>query len=314
MPPAPPPHLAVSPWFYAAFLAGVAVMLLLDLGVFNKKAHAPGFKESLGWVTVWSSLAIAFGGLVAVQHGATAALDYYTGWLIEQSLSIDNLFVFVVVFRALKVPSHLQHRVLYWGVLSAVALRAAMIFGGAILVERFAWILYVFGVFLVFTAVRMLVGKGDDPTAEESRVLQWLRGRVRTTGFHGQQFLVREAGRWHATPLLLALVLVEITDVIFAVDSIPAVFAVTTDPFLVFTSNIFAILGLRSLYFVLAGMADRFVYLKPGLGIVLLFVGGKLLLHGVVKVPSWLSLTVIVVVLAGAVLLSLRRPPPARAG
>ncbi|MFO0279112.1 MAG: TerC/Alx family metal homeostasis membrane protein, partial [Planctomycetota bacterium] len=236
MPPAPPPHLAVSPWFYAAFLAGVAVMLLLDLGVFNKKAHAPGFKESLGWVTVWSSLAIAFGGLVAVQHGATAALDYYTGWLIEQSLSIDNLFVFVVVFRALKVPSHLQHRVLYWGVLSAVALRAAMIFGGAILVERFAWILYVFGVFLVFTAVRMLVGKGDDPTAEESRVLQWLRGRVRTTGFHGQQFLVREAGRWHATPLLLALVLVEITDVIFAVDSIPAVFAVTTDPFLVFTS------------------------------------------------------------------------------
>ncbi|MFN6147647.1 MAG: TerC family protein [Planctomycetota bacterium] len=314
MPPAPPPHLAVSPWFYAAFLAGVAVMLLLDLGVFNKKAHAPGFKESLGWVTVWSSLAIAFGGLVAVQHGATAALDYYTGWLIEQSLSIDNLFVFVVVFRALKVPSHLQHRVLYWGVLSAVALRAAMIFGGAILVERFAWILYVFGVFLVFTAVRMLVGKGDDPTAEESRVLQWLRGRVRTTGFHGQQFLVREAGRWHATPLLLALVLVEITDVIFAVDSIPAVFAVTTDPFLVFTSNIFAILGLRSLYFVLAGMADRFVYLKPGLGIVLLFVGGKLLLHGVVKVPSWLSLTVIVVVLAGAVRLSLRRPPPARAG
>jgi tellurite resistance protein TerC len=199
-------------------------------------------------------------------------------------------------------------------VLSAVALRAAMIFGGAILVERFAWILYVFGVFLVFTAVRMLVGKGDDPTAEESRVLQWLRGRVRTTGFHGQKFLVREAGRLHATPLLLALVLVEITDVIFAVDSIPAVFAVTTDPFLVFTSNIFAILGLRSLYFVLAGMADRFVYLKPGLGIVLLFVGGKLLLHGVVKLPSWLSLTVIVAVLAGAVLLSLRRPPPARIG
>ncbi len=312
MPPAPPPHLAVSPWFYAAFLAGVGVMLLLDLGVFHKQAHAPSFRASLGWVTVWSALAVAFGGLVAVQHGANAALDYYTGWLIEQSLSIDNLFVFVVVFRALRVPSHLQHRVLYWGVLSAVALRAAMIFGGAILVERFAWILYVFGVFLVFTGVRLIFGKGDDPTEEESRLLRWLRGRVRTTGFHGQQFLVREAGRWHATPLLLALVLVEITDVIFAVDSIPAVFAVTTDPFLVFTSNIFAILGLRSLYFVLAGMADRFVYLKPGLGIVLLFVGGKLLLHGVVKVPSWLSLTVILVVLTGAVLLSLRRPPPSR--
>jgi tellurite resistance protein TerC len=314
MPPAPPPHLAVSPLFYAAFLLGVGVMLLLDLGVFHKKAHTPGFRESLGWVALWSTLAIAFGGLVAVQHGATAAFDYYAGWLIEQSLSVDNLFVFVIVFRALKVPSHLQHRVLYWGVLSAVGLRAAMIFGGAILIERFAWILYVFGVFLVFTAVRMLIGKGDDPTAEESRLLQWLRGRMRTTGFHGQKFLVREAGRWHATPLLLALVLVEITDVIFAVDSIPAVFAVTTDPFLVFTSNIFAILGLRSLYFVLAGMADRFVYLKPGLGIVLLFVGGKLLLHGVVKLPSWLSLTVIVAVLAGAVLLSLRRPPPARIG
>ncbi len=287
-------------------------MLLLDLGVFHKKAHTPGFRESLGWVVVWSTLAVAFGGLVAAQHGATAALDYYAGWLIEQSLSVDNLFVFVVVFGALKVPAHLQHRVLYWGVLSAVALRAAMIFGGALLVERFAWILYLFGAFLLFTAGKLVFSKGDQPTEEESRLLRWLRGRIPTVGFHGDRFFVREAGRWYATPLFLALVLVEITDVIFAVDSIPAVFAVTTDPFLVFTSNIFAILGLRSLYFVLAGMADRFVYLKPGLGIVLAFVGGKLMLHGVVKVPSWLSLAVIFGVLAGAVLLSLRRPPPAR--
>lgn len=297
----------VSPYFYLGFLAFVVVMLALDLGVFHKKAHTPSFQEALAWTGVWSTLAILFGGLVGWRFGSTAAVDYYTAWLIEQSLSIDNIFVFVVVFAALKIPPVLQHRVLFWGVLTAVGLRAIMIFGGVLLIDRFQWILYLFGAFLLVTAVKLIFSKAAGPTTQESRALQWLRRRIPTAGFDGHKFFTRVNGRWFATPLFLALLLVEITDVVFAVDSIPAVFAVTTNPFLVFTSNIFAILGLRSLYFVLAGMHDRFVYLKPGLGIVLAFVGAKLLLHGVIKVPSLVSLGVIVVVIGGAIGLSLWR-------
>ncbi len=305
------PH-EVPTLFYAAFLLFVALMLALDLGVFHRRAHTPKFREALAWTAVWSTLAIAFGGFVGWRFGADAAIDYYTAWVIEQSLSIDNIFVFVVVFTALKIPAHLQHRVLFWGVLSAVVLRAGMIFGGVLLIERFQWILYVFGGFLVLTAVKLLrQGAHAQPTSSESRTLQWLRRHLKVTELHGQRFFVRQDGRLRATPMFLALLLVEMTDVVFAVDSIPAVFAVTTEPFLVFTSNIFAILGLRSIYFVLAGMADRFVYLKPGLGIVLGFVGAKLLLHGQIKVPSVVSLGVIVGVLAGAIVLSLRRRAPA---
>ncbi len=298
---------SVSPYFYLGFLAFVVLMLALDLGVFHKKAHTPSFKEALSWTAVWSTLAVLFGGVVGWRFGTAAAVDYYTAWLIEQSLSIDNIFVFVIIFAALKIPPILQHRVLFWGVLSAVVLRAIMIFGGVLLIERFQWILYVFGACLVLTGIKLVASKAQGPTQKESRALQWLRRRIPTAGFDGQRFFTRVNGRLFATPLFLALLLVEITDVVFAVDSIPAVFAVTTNPFLVFTSNVFAILGLRSLYFVLAGMADRFVYLKPGLGIVLGFVGTKLLLHGVIKVPSLVSLAVIVVVIGGAILLSLRR-------
>lgn len=296
----------VSNLFYVGFLAFVAVVLALDLGVFHRRAHTPSFREAMTWTGVWTTLALLFGGFVGWRFGATPALDFYTAWLIEQSLSIDNIFVFIVVFAALKIPTHLQHRVLFWGVLSAVVMRAGMIFGGAMLLERFHWLLYVFGGFLVITAIKILrQGAHTNPTAGESKALLWLQKRIRVTSLQGQNFFVREDGRWRATPMLLALLLVEITDVVFAVDSIPAVFAVTTNPFLVFTSNIFAILGLRSLYFVLAGMADRFVYLKPGLGIVLAFVGTKLLLTGYVKVPSLISLLVILGVLGGAVGLSL---------
>jgi tellurite resistance protein TerC len=298
----------ISPLFYVGFLGFVAAMLALDLGVFQRKAHTPSFRESLAWTGVWSSLAIVFGGFVGWQFGGEAMVLYYTAWLVEQSLSIDNIFVFVIVFAALKIPSQLQHRVLYWGVLSAVVLRGVMIFGGVLLIERFHWILFVFGGFLVLTAIRLLrQGPHAQPSPGGSKLLSWLRRKVDVTELHGQRFFVLQDGRRRATPLLLALVLVEITDVVFAVDSIPAVFAVTTEPFLVFTSNIFAILGLRSLYFVLAGMADRFVYLKPALAIVLAFVGTKLLLHDQVKVPSLLSLAVIVVVIGGGVLLSLFR-------
>lgn len=303
----------ISPLFYVGFLTFVAAMLALDLGVFHRKAHTPTFREAGAWTIVWSSLAVMFGLFVGWRFGTTAAVDYYTAWLIEQSLSIDNIFVFVIVFTALKIPPHLQHRVLFWGVLSAVVLRAIMIFGGVLLIERFQWILYVFGAFLVFTGLKLLVqGAHVEADPGESRALTWLRRRVKSTDqLHGQKFFVRQDGRLRATPLFLALLLVEVTDVVFAVDSIPAVFAVTTEPFLVFTSNIFAILGLRSLYFLLAGMAGRFAYLKPALGIVLGFVGAKLLLHGVVKIPSMLSLAVIVVVIGGGVLLSVFRPPAA---
>jgi len=300
----------ISPLVYVGFLSFIGLMLALDLGVFHRKAHTPTFRESAGWTVVWSTLAICFGAMIGWNYGATAAIDYYTAWLIEQSLSIDNIFVFVIVFAALRIPSHLQHRVLFWGVLSAVVLRAGMIFGGILLIERFQWILYVFGAFLVFTGLKLLRhGAVVQPEETESRILGWLKRHIRVTDqLHGSRFLVREDGRLRPTPMLLALLLIEITDVVFAVDSIPAVFAVTTQPFLVFTSNIFAILGLRSLYFLLAGLADRFHYLKPALGIVLGFVGAKLLLHSYVKVPSLLSLGVIVVVIGGGIVLSLRRP------
>ena len=305
---------AISPFFYVGFLLFVALMLALDLGVFHRRAHTPSFREAGAWTAVWSTLAVIFGGFVAWQFGTGPAIDWYTAWLVEQSLSIDNIFVFVVIFASLKIPGDLQHRVLFWGVLSAVVLRAVMIFGGAILIERAQWILWFFGGFLVLTGVKFLAQGAHQAvaTAGESRALAWLRRRINATDqLHGQKFLVRQDGRWRATPLLLALLLVEVTDVVFAVDSIPAVFAVTTDPFLVFTSNIFAILGLRSLFFLLAGMANRFVYLKPALGIVLAFVGAKLLLHDFVKVPSLLSLAVIVVVIGAGVLVSLGRRPAA---
>jgi tellurite resistance protein TerC len=330
--PAPPMPESVAPSFYIGFLAFVALMLALDLGVFNRKAHAPSFRESLGWVGVWTSLALCFGVFVAIRYGGDAAMKYYAAWLIEQSLSIDNIFVFVVIFTSLKVPLELQHRVLYWGIVTAVVLRAAMIFGGVWLIQRFDWVLYIFGAFLVLTGIKLLLrrakeaahgGHRPDPTGaepavatleapekvveQEGRMLRMVRRLIPTVGLHGSKFFVRVDGRMRATTLLLALVLVEITDVMFAVDSIPAVFAVTTNEFLVFTSNIFAILGLRSLYFVLAGMHNRFAYLEPGLGIVLCFVGAKLLLHGVFAMPTWVSLSVILVVLGGAISLSLLR-------
>ncbi len=309
-----PEHVPTS--FYAGFLAFVGAMLALDLGVFHRKAHVPSFRESLGWVAVWTTLALGFGGFVGWRFGGDAAIDYYAAWLIEQSLSIDNIFVFVLVFSSLQVPRDLQHRVLYWGILSAVVLRAVMIFGGLALIERFQWVLYVFGAFLLLTGAKLLLRRdhgGPAPGVDagdvqrEGRMLRLVKRLIPTAGLHEQKFLVRVDGRLRPTTLFLALVLIEITDVMFAVDSIPAVFGVTTVPFLVFTSNIFAILGLRSLYFVLAGMHARFRYLEPGLGIVLGFVGCKLLLHDHVAVPTWLSLTVIVVVLGAAILLSLLR-------
>lgn len=300
----------VSPLFYAGFLSFVALMLALDLGVFHRKAHTPSAREAGAWTIVWSSLAAAFGGFVWLQFGSSAALDYYTAWLIEQSLSIDNIFVFVVIFASLRIPPELQHRVLFWGVLSAVVLRAVMIFGGVWLIEHFQPVLYAFGALLLITGLKLVArGTHEEASDSESRAVAWLRRRIKATDqLHGQRFFVRQDGRLRATPLFVALLLVEGSDVVFAVDSIPAVFGVTTDPFLVFTSNIFAILGLRSLFFLLAGMAGKFAYLRPALGIVLGFVGLKLVAHSVVKVPTLVSLAVIVVVIGGGIVLSILRP------
>jgi len=296
-----------SPTLWGFFIAFILVMLALDLGIFHRKAHAPSFKEALSWTTVWATLAIAFGGWVGSQYGATKAIEFYTGWVVEQSLSFDNVFVFVLVFQALHIPRQLQHRVLFWGVLTAIVLRAAMILAGAELVERYHWILYVFGGFLLLTGVKLLRESGHEQTPEDSRMLGWLRRKLNVTDLLGQSFWVRIDGKLRATPMLLALVMVEITDVVFAVDSIPAIFAITTDPFIVFTSNIFAIMGLRSLFFVLAGMLDKFRYLKVGLALVLGFIGAKLLLMGVLKIPPLLSLAVILAVLGSSIGWSLHK-------
>ncbi len=296
---------SLLPW--SLFLVFIGAMLALDLGVFHKKAHLPSFKEALGWTAVWAVLAIGFGSWIGVQYGTQSCVEFFTGYVLEMSLSMDNVFVFVVVLGALGIPRELQHRVLFWGVLTALVLRGVMIVSGAALVAQYQWILYGFGAFLVFTGVKLFFGAGDDDAKGDSRLLQWLRRKLQVTELRGDRFWVREAGRLRATPMLLALVMVEISDVVFAVDSIPAVFAVTQDPFLVFTANVFAILGLRSLFFVLARMLDRFEYLKYGLAIVLTFVGTKLLLMHWLHIPPLLSLGVVLGTLGSAVAISLFR-------
>jgi tellurite resistance protein TerC len=290
-----------SPLLWIAFLVFIGGMLALDLGLFHKHAHAPSFREALGWTAVWAALAGMFGGWLGLRYGSTPCIEFFTGYVIELSLSMDNVFVFVLILGGLRIPRELQHRVLFWGVLSALVLRGAMILGGAALVSRYHWILYGFGAFLVFTGLKLLWPKSQLAAPTESRLLTMLRRRLRVTELHGDRFWVIEHGQRAATPLLLALVMVEISDVVFAIDSIPAIFAVTREPFLVFTANVFAILGLRSLFFVLAGMLDRFHYLKYGLAVVLTFVGLKLVLLDVVHLPPLLSLGVVLGVLGVAV-------------
>ena len=294
-----------SPLAWLGFLAFIGVMLALDLGVFHKKAHVPSFREALAWTSVWATLAGLFGLWLLWSRGSTPAIEFFTGYVIELSLSMDNVFVFVLVLSGLAIPKELQHRVLFWGVLTALVLRGAMIVGGAALVAKWHWVLYGFGAFLVFTGLKLLRPGGDDDAPKgEGRLLAFLRRRLRIGDFDGSRFFTQKDGKRCGTPLLLALAMVEISDVVFAIDSIPAIFAVTQDPFLVFTANVFAILGLRSLFFVLSGMLDRFRYLKYGLAIVLTFVGMKLVLLDVVHVPALLSLGVVVGVLGSAVALS----------
>jgi tellurite resistance protein TerC len=281
-------------------------MLALDLGVFHRHTHEVKFKEALTWSGVWISLALVFNLGIWWKFGPTPGMQFLTGYLIEKSLSIDNIFVFVVIFSALKIPSLYQHRVLFWGILSALVLRAAMIFAGVAMLQRFHWLIYVFGAFLILTGVKLFVQRNKEEHPEDGAVMKLARRVIPSTPrFDKDHFFTVENGKKLATPLFMALVLVELTDVLFALDSIPAIFAVTTDPFLVFTSNIFAILGLRSLFFVLAGAVEKFSYLKVGLSGVLVFVGAKMALIDVMKVPPAVSLVVITLLLGGSIVASL---------
>jgi len=284
-------------------------MLALDLGVLHRTPHALGTREALTWSLVWIGLALAFNVGVYVGYGSDKALEFLTGYLIEKALSVDNIFVFVVIFSYFSVPAELQHRVLFWGVLGAIVLRAIFILAGAALLQNFHWILFLFGGFLVYTGVRIARQKHEEVHPERNLLVRLFRRFVPTVPeYQGDRFFVWRDGRRHATPMVLVLLTVEATDVVFAVDSIPAIFAVTADPFIVFTSNIFAILGLRALYFLLAGVIDRFRYLKVGLGLVLVFVGTKMLISDWYKIPVEVSLGIVCGILGTSVLSSLLNP------
>jgi len=302
--------MSEHPWLWVGFHLFVFAMLALDLGVFHRKAHVVSFRESLTWTVVWISLALLFNLGIWHFRGEQPALEFLTGYLIEYSLSMDNVFVFALIFSYFGVPQEYRHRVLFWGILGALVMRALMIGLGVALIAKFAWIIYVFGAFLIVTGIKMIVKRDEEIHPERNPVVRLFRRFVPVTSdYRGQHFVVREAGRLVATPLLLVLVLVEVSDLIFAVDSIPAIFAVTRDPFIVYTSNVFAILGLRSLYFVLGGVIDKFHLLKVGLGVVLSFVGVKMLLaHTAWKIDTAVSLGVIAVVLAASIVLSLVFP------
>ncbi len=302
---------------WIAFSVVVVSMLALDLGVFHKKAHAVRPREAMLWSIVWVTLAGLFAATLWRLDGHQTAIEFTTGYIVELALSVDNLFVFLLLFGFFKVPEALQHRVLFWGIIGALVMRAIMIGAGAVLLERFHWIIYIFGAFLVFTGIKMLLQQDDEMEPERNPVLKLVRRVVPVTDhFEGDRFFTRapwgpdQLIRRVATPLFVVLVLVETTDLVFAVDSIPAVFGVTRDPFVVYTSNVFAILGLRSMYFMLAAVIHRFWLLKPGLSLVLMFVGAKMLLGSVYHMPTWVSLVVIVSVLSGAVGLSLLFPKP----
>jgi tellurite resistance protein TerC len=307
-----------TPVLWASFLVLVMLFLALDLGVLNRKDHQVRASEAFRWVALWASLAMAFCGFVAWRFGAVKAVEFLTGYVLELSLSVDNLFVFVLVFATFRIPDHLQHRVLFWGILGALVLRGTMIIGGTALVTRFDWLIYVFGAFLVFSGIKLLVAEKEHHP-ERSWAFRALRRVIpSTTRLDGHRFYVVEQGRTLATPLLLALVLIELSDVVFALDSVPAIFGVTLDPFIVFTSNVFAILGLRSLYFVLAQLMRRFEYLPVGLSAVLVFIGAKMVAGYWVHLSSVVSLAVVLGILGSSVGYSLwrtaREEPPVQDG
>jgi tellurite resistance protein TerC len=301
--------IATNIWFWVGFVGFVLAMLSLDLGVFHRKPHEVRPREAGIWTGVWVVLALIFAAGLFFIYGHAAGLTFLTGYVIEESLSIDNIFVIVLIFEYFKVPKICQHRVLFYGILGALVMRGLFIGLGAVLIAKFHWILYVFGGMLVVTGVRMAFKSDEEFNGDENPVVRLVRRIMpMSRDFHGKHFFTMEGGRRLATPLLLVLILVEFTDLIFAVDSIPAIFGVTTDPFLVFTSNIFAILGLRSLYFLLAAVVDRFYLLKYGLALILTFVGVKMLGEKYFHIDILLSLGIILTVLAGAIVASIVWP------
>ncbi len=316
------PHSIGTPGLYASFTALVIALLAVDFFVLKKQgAHAVSTREAAGWSVVWVAIALAFGALFWWYLDATLgpeiararALEYFTGYLIEKSLAVDNVFVWITLFNFFAVPAALQKRVLLYGVLGAIVMRAVLIWVGALLLARFHWILYLFGLLLLVTGVKMLLFANHEPDLARNPVLRWMRGHLRIADeYHGERFFVIKQGLRYATPLFVVLVLVEVTDLIFAVDSIPAIFAVTGDPFIVFTSNIFAILGLRAMYFLLADMAQRFHLLKYGLAGILIFIGAKMLLLDLYKIPVGVALGVVGLILALSVAASLLRSKPKR--
>jgi tellurite resistance protein TerC len=302
-------------WLWIAFNIFVLAMLALDLFVFHREAHEVGPTEAAIWSAVWVVLAMLFGVGVSIFMGRETGLQYFTGYLIEKALSVDNIFVFVVIFGFFRVPARYQHRVLFWGILGALIMRGAMIAAGAYLIQQFHWIMYVFGGFLVFTGIRLVTQDEHAIDPETNPVIRLVRRVMTVTDtYHGQKFFVRVrasgTSRLVATPLFVVLALIEATDLIFAVDSIPAIFSITQDPFIVYSSNVFAILGLRALYLLLAGVIDRFHYLKIGLSIVLIFVGVKMLAADVYKVPVGLSLAIVLLTLSASIAVSWLRPRP----
>jgi tellurite resistance protein TerC len=292
-----------SPALWIGFIAFVLVVLAFDLGVFHRKAHVVHYKEALMWSGVWVGVSLAFGAGVWMKFGREAGVEFLAGYVLEKSLSVDNIFVFIVIFGALGVPRIYQHRVLFLGIVGALVLRATMILVGAAMLTRFHWLMYVFGAFLIYTGGKIFFQPEAEHDPREGWVMRAVQRVLRSTKeFHGDRFFAMENGRLHATPLFMALVLIEISDVVFAVDSIPAIFAITRDPFIVFSSNICAILGLRSLFFLLAEAVDKFRYLSVGLSFVLTFVGVKMVLSvELLKIPAELSLTVILGILGASI-------------
>jgi tellurite resistance protein TerC len=302
-------------YLWIVFNVFVLGMLAIDLGVFHRKAHAVTTREATIWCVVWVSLGLLFNAGIYIWLGPDKGLEFFTGYLIEYSLSVDNIFVFIIILSYFSVsPAH-QHRVLFWGILGALIMRGVFIGAGALLLQLFHWVIYVFGAFLVFTGIKMIMNEDTSVHPEDNPVIKVLRRLMPiSSDYEGQRFFVKRDGRWAATPLFVVLLVVESTDLIFAVDSVPAIFAVSQDPFIVYTSNVFAILGLRSLYFLLAGVMGLFVYLRYGLGVVLGFVGIKMILADVYKIPIGLSLAIVAGILTITIAASLlARPKSTRA-
>jgi tellurite resistance protein TerC len=299
-----------TPFHWIEFNVFVLIAIVIDLGLFHRRPHKISLREALLWSLTWITLAVAFGIGVLHYYGRQPALEFFTGYLIEKALSVDNLFIFLVIFRAFSVEPRYQHRVLGWGILGALLMRGAMIAAGAALIQRFSWILYVFGAFIIYAGAHMLFAKEAEAHPEKNAIVRFASRHLRMTHqYREENFFVRERGRLFATPLFLVLLIVEITDVTFALDSIPAIFGITRDPFIVYTSNVFAILGLRALYFLLAGVLDRFAYLKIGLAVVLMFVGVKMIIEPWLHIPVGVSLAVVVAMLAVTMAISLLSKP-----